>query len=68
MTILGVQGNMSGTEGANAQSKEVTPSTNQQTVLPDTDDGFNYLSQVVVNPIPYVENDNSAGGITVTIG
>ena len=65
VTILGVEGKMSGTEGANPQSKEVTPSTEQQTVLPDS--GYNYLSQVVVAPIPYVESDNSAGGKTVTI-
>lgn len=66
VTILGVEGNMSGTEGANPQSKTVTPSTAKQTVLPD--DGYNYLYQVVVNAIPYVESENSAGGTTVTIG
>jgi hypothetical protein len=66
VTILGVEGSMSGTEGARAQSKTVTPSAVVQTVLPDS--GYNYLSQVTVNAIPYVESDNSAGGITVTIG
>lgn len=66
VTILGVNGGMSGTEGAKPQSKEVTPSTEQQTILPDT--GYNYLSQVVVKAIPYVESENSAGGMTVTIG
>lgn len=68
VTVLGVEGTMSGTEGANAQAKNVTPSTQSQTVLPDTDDGYNYLSQVTVAPIPYVESDNQAGGKTVTIG
>lgn len=68
VTVLGVEGTMSGTEGAKAQSKEVTPSTAPQTVLPDADKGYNYLSQVVVAAIPYVESDNSAGGTTVTIG
>lgn len=68
VTILGVEGNMSGTEGANAQSKEVTPSTSAQTVLPDVDSGYNYLSQVTVAAIPYNESDNAAGGTTVTIG
>lgn len=65
ITLLGVQGTMSGTEDANPQSKTVTPSTEAQVVLPDT--GYNYLSQVTVNAIPYEETDNSAGGVTVTI-
>ena len=66
VTILGVQGEMTGTEDARPQSKTVTPTTSQQTILPD--EGYNYLSQVVVNAIPYSESDNSAGGKTVTIG
>ena len=66
VTILGVTGTMSGTEGAKAQAKTVTPTTAVQNVLPDA--GYNYLSQVTVNAIPYVESDNSAGGTTVTIG
>ena len=68
VTILGVEGTMSGTEGAKSQSKEVTPSSADQTILPDTAQGYNYLSQVVVKAIPYVESTNSAGGTTVTIG
>lgn len=66
VTILGVEGTMSGTEGAVPQSKTVTPSTSEQVILPD--EGYNYLSQVTVAAIPYVESDNSAGGKTVTIG
>lgn len=66
VTILGVAGAMSGTEGAKPQSKEVTPTTTDQTILPDS--GYNYLSQVLVKAIPYVESENSAGGMTVTIG
>lgn len=66
VTILGVEGTMSGTEGEKAQEKNVTPSTEAQTILPD--DGYTCLSSVVVAAIPYVENDNSAGGKTVTIG
>lgn len=65
ITILGVEGTMSGTEDAIPQAKTVTPSTTEQTVLPDT--GYNYLSQVTVAAIPYVEAPNSAGGTTVTI-
>lgn len=66
VTILGVVGEMSGTEDVKAQNKSVTPSSAVQTIVPDT--GYNYLAQVVVGAIPYVESDNSAGGITVTIG
>lgn len=66
VSILGVDGTMSGTEGANAQSKTATPTTEEQVILPDS--GYNYLSQVTVAPIPYVESDNAAGGKTVTIG
>ena len=66
VTILGVEGSMSGSEGVVAQSKTVTPTTTTQTVMPD--DGYTHLSQVTVNPIPYAESDNSAGGKTVTIG
>ena len=66
VTILGVQGNMSGTEGEKGQEKTVTPTTEAQTVLPDA--GYTCLTSVKVNAIPYVENDNSAGGKTVTIG
>lgn len=66
VTILGVQGTMSGSEGVNAQSKSATPSWSQQTVTPDT--GYTHLSQVTVAAIPIAYSDNSAGGQTVTIG
>lgn len=64
--ILGVIGSYSG-EAVTAQSKDnVVPKTTAQTILPD--DGYDYLSQVVITAIPYTESANSAGGITVTIG
>lgn len=66
VTILGVQGTMSGSEGVNAQSKTATPSWSQQVVSPDT--GYTHLSQVTVSAIPIAYSDNSAGGQTVTIG
>lgn len=68
VSILGVTGTMSGTEGAKAQAKTATPSTTQQTILPDSTGGYNYLSQVTVKAIPYNESDNAQGGKTVTIG
>lgn len=66
VSVLGIVGTMSGTEGAKAQAKTVTPSLAQKTVTPDT--GYNYLSQVVVSAIPVIRTDNTSGGQTVTIG
>lgn len=63
--ILGIVGTMSGSEDVHAQAKTAAPATTSQTILPDT--GYNYLSQVTVNAIPYTETDNAAGGKTVTI-
>ena len=62
--ILGVTGTYSG-ESVSAQAKSATPTTSQQVILPDT--GYDYLSQVTVAAIPYVETDNTYGK-TVTIG
>lgn len=66
ITILGVEGEMSGSEDLKPQQKSVTPSTEQQVITPD--EGYNALSQVTVLAIPYNESDNPAGGKTVTIG
>ena len=66
ITILGVRGSMSSSEGMKPQAKSVTPTAAAQTVLPD--EGYNCLSQVTVAAIPYAESENSAGGLTVTIG
>ena len=68
VTILGVAGSMSGTEGAKAQAKTATPSFSEQVISPDTTGGYNYLSQVTVKPIPVSYVDNEQGGQTVTVG
>lgn len=66
VTILGVLGTMSGSENEKKQSKTVTPTFAEQTILPDAD--YTCLSQVKVAAIPVVYSDNAAGGQTVTIG
>lgn len=65
ITILGVTGTLEPSSAIKVHAKTVTPKTTQQTIIPD--EGYDYLAQVTVNPIPYVETDNSAGGKTVTI-
>ena len=65
VTVLGVEGTLEPSSEVTAQQKSVTPSTVQQTVLPD--ENIDYLTQVTVAAIPYVESDNAAGGVTVTI-
>lgn len=65
VSILGVTGTYSGAS-IKAQTKTVTPKATAQTVQPDS--GYDYLSAVTVEKIPYVEAENAAGGITVTIG
>lgn len=66
VSILGVQGTMTGLESITVQSKTVTPTFTAQTILPD--EGYDYLSQVVVSAIPVSESENTAGGLTLTIG
>lgn len=66
VTVLGVEGTMSGSENMKPQSKSVTPKASAQTVLPDED--YNCLAQVEVAAIPYAVSDNTSGGKTVTIG
>lgn len=62
--ILGVTGTYTG-EGVTAQAKTATPYTTQKVYLPDTN--YDYLSQVTVEAITYIETPN-AYGTTVTIG
>lgn len=65
VTILGVEGEF-GADDISSQSKEVTPTFEEQVISPDAD--YSYLSSVKVNAIQVTRTENEAGGITVTIG
>lgn len=67
ITILGVTGGMSGTEGAKPQAKSVVPTFESQEITPDSPT-YNYLSSVTVAAIPVSQTDNDAGGQTLKIG
>lgn len=66
ITVLGVTGTMSGSEGMKPQVKNVTPTFAQQEVLPD--EGYNCLSSVTVAAIPVTYTDNEQGGQTLKVG
>lgn len=66
ITVLGVEGTMSSSEGMKPQAKSVTPTFSQQQVLPDED--YNCLSQVTVAAIPITYTDNAQGGQTLKVG
>lgn len=67
VTILGVKGTRKPASGVKIEpSKTVTPYTTAQTVQPSSQ--YDVMSEVVVSAIAYSEVENSAGGLTVTIG
>lgn len=67
VTILGVEGGMTGSENVKATSASITPYTTAQTIIPSDLGNYNSITQINVAAIPYIETDNETG-ITVTIG
>lgn len=67
ISLLGVLGEMSGSEGVKPQAKTVTPTFAQQEVTPDSPT-YNYLSSVTVAAIPVTYTDNAQGGQTLKVG
>jgi len=68
ITILGVTGTMSASEGVKATAATITPYTTAQTIVPSDLGDFNSITQINVAAIAYSEVDNAQGGKTVTIG
>ena len=68
VTILGVEGSMSGNEDVAATSITLTPYTTSQTVIPSDFGDYNSITEITVAAIAYSEVDNAQGGKTVTIG
>lgn len=68
VTILGVEGSMSGSESVKATAASVTPYTTSQTITPTDLGDYNSITQINVAAIAFTETDNPSGGKTVTIG
>lgn len=66
VSILGVTGTYTGA-AINAGTLTATPTAAEKEYLP-SESNYDYFSKVVVAAIPYAETNNSAGGVTVTIG
>ena len=65
ITILGVTGSMSGSEGMNPEAVSITPTLSQQIITPSQ--GYNCISQVTVAGVPITRSENPQGGISVLI-
>lgn len=71
VSFLGVEGGMKGNEGVQAQHRTVTPTFSKQEITPQTEQGYNYLSQVTIEAIPVAEKTETIGGedfVTLIIG
>lgn len=67
VTILGIEGTLSGSEGVKATSLSVTPYTTAQSFVPSDLGDYNSITSVTVAAIAYTETANSYG-LTATIG
>ena len=66
VTILGVEGSMTGEDTLTVGAISATPTSSQQ-VITAASQNYDYITQVTVAAIPYVETDNAQGGKTVVI-
>lgn len=66
--ILGITGTYDGSGSPKATVGTGTPDKTAKTILPSSAGDYDYFTQFTIAAIPYVETDNAAGGITVTIG
>lgn len=65
ITILGITGTLEPSSSVKVTKKTVTPAATKQTIT--AGEGYDYMSEVTVEAIPYAETDNAQGGVTVTI-
>lgn len=65
--ICGITGELTPESQITVGPASATPTTSSQTITAASLD-LDYITQVTVNAIPYVETDNQQGGKTVTIG
>ena len=69
ITILGVEGSMTGKEGVKAEKRTVTPKLTDETYTPNTAEGYNYFSEFTVEAIKRTDTQtDGTSGTTVTIG
>ena len=67
VSILGIEGSLSPEDDLTVGPVSATPTSSQQ-VITAASASLDYITQVTVAPIPYVETDNQQGGKTVVIG
>ena len=66
ITILGVEGEMTGEDTLTVGAASATPTSSQQVITAASLD-YDYITQVTIAAIPYTETDNQQGGKTVVI-